>query len=431
MKMSNKEIDRLGNQLRLNPGDDIALVKLADFRSSHEEHMIDITRYCQTVIEKIEPTAIVVSRLKKFSTIIDKLSRLSSTKLHQMQDIAGCRIILESESSIYDARNLLLSIVQGYEKIDEKDYIQNPKESGYKGIHLIFKSVVTKRLVEVQIRNREQHTWSTLVETADVVIGTKLKELNEPQDAAEVFEILSREIDSLSEIELLSVLKFERKHGFIKKLMRVYLNNIQKIESVWFESKPNSQKKSFILVLDENSALKIFSYVSSKKAQQKYLDRINSKRNENSAIVYCAKNDLNSILIGYSNYTLVGNDLVIKIFEILYKLLKIQIDKKKYLRFLKYYGEVVELTQLEFDWLIDYNKSLISFFNESYKSSGFYTFQQKRVFQAKRMDEDLKEYCNSKGGIWLDLMYRFSSIWIFFNKRKIQKKMAELSVFSS
>ena len=87
MKMSNREIDRIGDQLRLNQDDNAALVKLADFRSFHEKHMIDITSFCQIVTEKIEPTAIVVSRLKKFSTIIDKLGRLNSTNLHQMQDI--------------------------------------------------------------------------------------------------------------------------------------------------------------------------------------------------------------------------------------------------------------------------------------------------------------------------------------------------------
>lgn len=426
MKMSNREIDRIGDQLRLNQDDNAALVKLADFRSFHEKHMIDITSFCQIVTEKIEPTAIVVSRLKKFSTIIDKLGRLNSTNLHQMQDIAGCRIILESESAIYEARNLLLSIVHGYEKIDEKDYIQKPKKSGYKGIHLIFKSNTTRRVVEVQIRNREQHTWATLVETSDLIVGTKLKERNEPVEAAKVFAILSRDLNSLSEKELLSVLKFERNNKFIERLMKVFHNNIENIERVWSNSKPNPRKKSFILVLDDSNSLEIFSYVSSKKAQQIYLDRINKKRNENSAIVYTSKGDLNSILIGYSNYTLVGNDLIIKIIEILYKVLRIQIENRKYFRFLKYYRQVVKLNALEIDWLIDSLNTVYPLITRMNSGLNWIAFNHRRMARSIFLESELKDYCQNKGEIWLNLFYWFSSIWISINKIEIEMKIENL-----
>jgi len=61
-------------------------------------------------------------------------------KLTQMQDIAGCRVVMSNAK-------LAKSLYQDYyikgdlkhKKVNEKDYITYPKEDGYRSIHLIYR----------------------------------------------------------------------------------------------------------------------------------------------------------------------------------------------------------------------------------------------------------------------------------------------------
>jgi hypothetical protein len=61
------------------------------------------------------------------------------------------------------------------------DYISTPRDSGYRGIHLIYryqskkKSVYNRFKVEIQLRSRLQHAWATAVETIDAFTGQALK----------------------------------------------------------------------------------------------------------------------------------------------------------------------------------------------------------------------------------------------------------------
>ena len=98
-----------------------------------------------------------------------------------MQDIGGCRSIVRNVAQVR-------KIVANYEKSDIKhkvfqtdDYIDKPKESGYRGVHLIFKYFSDKNetynglKIEVQVRSNLQHAWATAVETTGTFIGQALK----------------------------------------------------------------------------------------------------------------------------------------------------------------------------------------------------------------------------------------------------------------
>lgn len=51
-------------------------------------------------------------------------------------DIAGIRIICSFEEDIYKMADLLLQ-QDDIKLVEKKDYIKNPKESGYRSLHLI------------------------------------------------------------------------------------------------------------------------------------------------------------------------------------------------------------------------------------------------------------------------------------------------------
>lgn len=100
-----------------------------------------------------------------------------------MQDLGGCRAIVGTTKHVN-------ALVKKYERSDLKhvlddvdDYIANPKPSGYRSIHLIYKYFSDKKtpaiynglFIEVQIRSRLQHAWATAVETVGTFLRQSLK----------------------------------------------------------------------------------------------------------------------------------------------------------------------------------------------------------------------------------------------------------------
>ncbi|MGO3468161.1 MAG: GTP pyrophosphokinase [Weissella hellenica] len=82
-------------------------------------------------------------------------------------DIAGLRVITNYINDIYTVEKLL-SQQDDVEVIKRKDYIKNPKASGYRSLHLVVKVPVFKALevesipVEIQIRTIGMDMWASL-----------------------------------------------------------------------------------------------------------------------------------------------------------------------------------------------------------------------------------------------------------------------------
>ena len=80
-------------------------------------------------------------RLKSMDSISEKLKRqgyevtIDNIYAH-IQDVAGIRVICNYLEDIYYMRKLLTR-TDSFEILREADYIKNPKESGYRSLHLI------------------------------------------------------------------------------------------------------------------------------------------------------------------------------------------------------------------------------------------------------------------------------------------------------
>ncbi len=118
------------------------------------------------------PIETVKSRLKSPESVMDKLSRkkLSLTVENierNIYDVAGVRIICAFPSDIYMLSEAFLK-QDDITLIEKKDYIQNPKDSGYRSLHLIVEIPIflhdQKRLmkVEVQFRTISMDWWASL-----------------------------------------------------------------------------------------------------------------------------------------------------------------------------------------------------------------------------------------------------------------------------
>ena len=124
--------------------------------------------------------ALVVQRLKRLESIKAKLIRFPSMGLETMQDLGGCRVIAGDVAEVY-------RIVEKYKNakiessfIRENDYIAQPKEDGYRSVHLVFEytgpqTIYNGLQTEVQVRTTLQHCWATAVEALSLRKNVNLK----------------------------------------------------------------------------------------------------------------------------------------------------------------------------------------------------------------------------------------------------------------
>ena len=110
-------------------------------------------------------------RLKSIESIVDKIGRkgwpMEMESVYKVMDFAGVRVVCNYIDDIYAVEESLLR-QDDIKLLKRKDYIRNPKESGYRSLHLlvevpIFLSDRTYNMpVEIQIRTIAMDTWASL-----------------------------------------------------------------------------------------------------------------------------------------------------------------------------------------------------------------------------------------------------------------------------
>lgn len=114
----------------------------------------------------------IVCRVKTPQSIIKKMRRKNyeltyKNLIENIHDIAGVRIICPFKANVFE----VVDIIKEFENckiIREKDYITNPKKTGYSSYHMIVEVPVEldgTRLytkVEIQIRTMAMDFWATL-----------------------------------------------------------------------------------------------------------------------------------------------------------------------------------------------------------------------------------------------------------------------------
>ncbi len=118
------------------------------------------------------PIESIKTRLKSADSILNKLERkglpitLEAVEEH-INDVAGIRVICSFVEDVYLIADALLS-QDDIKLIQEKDYISNPKQNGYRSLHLIVEVPIflaeEKRpmKVEIQLRTIAMDCWASL-----------------------------------------------------------------------------------------------------------------------------------------------------------------------------------------------------------------------------------------------------------------------------
>ncbi len=89
----------------------------------------------RSVVQTEQCRVEVSQRLKRITTILDKLSREPTMALGNMQDIGGCRAVLNSIDEVRRVEHRLKK--KNRPPLGYDDYITKPRASGYRGVHVI------------------------------------------------------------------------------------------------------------------------------------------------------------------------------------------------------------------------------------------------------------------------------------------------------
>ena len=173
------------------------------------ETQLDIISDDFKYIKEYNPIEHIKTRIKSADSIIDKLDRKNidftiENIEKNLSDIVGARIICSFESDVYDLIDIIKksSIIK---VIDEKDYIKNPKESGYRSYHLIVEVPVElindkyKVKAEIQIRTMAMDLWASLEHKIKYKSKTKVSNNvnNTLHDASEILYSLDKTMDNI------------------------------------------------------------------------------------------------------------------------------------------------------------------------------------------------------------------------------------------
>ena len=178
----------------------------------------------------VNPIEHIKVRLKDNESVVRKLmlnGRYVSLNnvVNYVNDMAGARIVCSFKTDLYDLVDLLKErlIEKGCEIFKEKDYVKTPKETGYRGYHLIVFVPVDLSIgktfvkVEIQIRTIAMEMWASLEQKICYHKNTNEETRNELKRLASVIAGIDDKVDGIVPVS--------KKNNNVKKLEKKKVNN--------------------------------------------------------------------------------------------------------------------------------------------------------------------------------------------------------------
>ena len=179
----------IGDRLRERVFRELSTKEIHDLLQREQKPYKELMAYYQCALMEVEtkfrvlneqfslahdrnPIESIKKRVKSLESITEKLNRrnlpFSTQSIEEnLTDIAGIRIICSFREDIYFLADCLLE-QDDITLIQRKDYIENPKENGYRSLHLIVEVPIflehKKKMmkVEVQLRTIAMDFWASL-----------------------------------------------------------------------------------------------------------------------------------------------------------------------------------------------------------------------------------------------------------------------------
>lgn len=211
--MNRKEGNQMDMPEKLNEGIDSWNTVMLLYHSALKEvgTKLEILNDEFQHVHRYNPIEHIKSRIKTSESIVKKLKRhgYESTIQNMIQyvnDIAGIRVICSFTSDIYRIAEMI-SNQSDIKVISVKDYIVNPKPSGYKSYHMLvtvpvyLSDRIVDTKVEIQIRTVAMDFWASLEHKIHYKFEGNAPEhiKNELVDCAKMVSALDAKMLSLNE----------------------------------------------------------------------------------------------------------------------------------------------------------------------------------------------------------------------------------------
>lgn len=314
----------MGRPTRTQMGFEEALNIINNWRASHNFPLNTFQTRLRKLSKGIDSDSIVAQRIKRLASISHKLDRFQEMKVTQIQDIGGCRTILSTIDHVDQLVDIYLHKGSRGVKHDlskKDDYVLNPKDSGYRGVHLIYKyqsdksKLYSDLKIEIQIRTFLQHAWATAVETVSTFFKQALKSSQGDKEWLRFFALMgsvmaikeSRPLipntpTTYKELQL-EIVDFSKKLDVIG-----HLDAFRQSLSIFDEENPDKDAQYYLLELDVASRrVLVKSYTQSEivKASKDYIEleakNINTPTTD---VVLVSADSIEKLKIAYPNYYL-------------------------------------------------------------------------------------------------------------------------------
>ena len=305
----------------------LALEILDNWRASHNYPLNTFNVTLRDRIKRIDAKAIIAQRLKRSPAIIEKLQRFPGMRLSRMQDLGGLRVITTSIANVerlvklYKTPNLL-----EHELVRFDDYINEPKNDGYRSVHLVYKykskrtPVYDGLLIELQVRTKLQHAWATAVETMSTVLGKNIKAHRGDKEWEKFFTISSAAFaylersslvpgyDHLSRDETFAAVRVASEEIKALERMKDYSKAVE-----WIDKQEKKWSYHLIILRSVERKIEITSYSREdfKKASSDYATaEMRAGQGEQIEPVLVSVGPLKNLKKAYPNFFLDINDFM-------------------------------------------------------------------------------------------------------------------------
>lgn len=173
------------------------------------------------LLDEYSPIEFVTGRVKTISSIIEKAKKKNidlEDMEEEIEDIAGMRIMCQFVGDIYkvvdiirrrDGKDLFI--------IEERDYIEHMKRSGYRSFHMIIKYPIQTAFgekvvfAEIQIRTLAMNFWATIEHSLRYKYKKNMPKHIEERisKAAEAAYLLDEEMAEIREEVMMAQKKFQ------------------------------------------------------------------------------------------------------------------------------------------------------------------------------------------------------------------------------
>lgn len=189
--LTTTSIDRLGARLRLGDASEADLRLLDAYRRSFADGYAEVIATVRRIIRS-EPTG---RPSKSTTSIVEKLGR-ETIRLSQMQDIAGCRVVVPDIQNQDEAIQLITNALPTTHVIDRR----TKPTHGYRAVHIV--AAAQAKPIEIQIRTTEQHLWAELSEKLADVVDPNIKYGKGPAKYQDVLKQLSGLIAGAEDLDI-------------------------------------------------------------------------------------------------------------------------------------------------------------------------------------------------------------------------------------